>query len=99
MTTADRIGNALAVLGSTPEEVAERLGAEGCFGHLDGVRSCPVFHYLAGRGVPVVEVTWATIMAGHGQNRVVVYNPDAVEQFQIRFDHGKFPRLALEDGE
>lgn len=102
MTTAEKIENALAVLGSTPEEVAERLGAEGCFGYPQSGAACPVADYLiAKRGLSIanVDADCVTLWIGNFGSRDVAV-PAPVESFIHRFDAGDFEQLAIqEDGE
>lgn len=99
MTITDRIKNALAALGSTPEEVAEKLGAEGCVGYRCKPRACPIFHYLSRNGFHVTWVDHHQITFVAGAKKSIVAS-NAISEFQIRFDYGAFDRLALqEDGE
>jgi hypothetical protein len=85
----------LAALGETPEQVAETLKAQGIKGDRHSPHSCPIYHYLTGKGYSVECLSQFgiyTISPYYGDIKM----PKVVERFIVAFDQGKYPELIKE---
>jgi hypothetical protein len=91
------VSAALAALGTTPDQVAERLHAGRFFGEPAEAHDCPIARYLRAvltsmAGVSVGESTVA--IARTAGRLTTVYLPDPVRRFIAAFDLGGY-RLLL----
>jgi hypothetical protein len=84
----------LATLGTTPDEVAAALEAEGCKGWRGLPASCPVAKYLNKLGWQDVSVASTTyIFAEDGGMLAHFALPWAVANFFEGFDNRRYPNL------
>jgi hypothetical protein len=90
----DIIENLLVMLGDSPDAVAERLLAEGCFGN-HYCRSCPVSQYLAKHGHAVAVQSFKACYEGPIESpqymrygsEIDIDLPTAVTDFLDRYDN------------
>lgn len=92
----DRAASLLGDLGATEIDVARTLKAKGVKGVMGDAYSCPLFNYLVGEGVSVVEVDGAWVeVEGDASVRL----PDACREFVNEFDAGNWPELVIKEAE
>jgi hypothetical protein len=90
MTTEMKVANLLAILGDTPDKIAEKLLGEGCFGNKIQSCSCPVAIWFQKHDMYVsVGVTNVTIY----EPFVSVDPPKPVKVFVSKFDLREYPFL------
>jgi hypothetical protein len=88
----ERIHNALRHLGSTPDQVAERLSMMGVMGDTMESCDCPLAHFFTGMyGAWFVKVFRADVHVDFA----TCANPLAVENMVHAFDNGHLPKLDL----
>lgn len=93
---ATKISEALVTLGSTCEEVHQKLLELGCKGEVGSRMHCPVAYFLSKRFTPndlrtPLRVDESTVSEIHGDFYLPL--PQPVKEFVAQFDNGGFPEL------
>lgn len=90
----------LGMLGTDPQEIADRLTKAGYAGHRSSCNECPIARYLLDLGFTEAEVTFDDVTFYPGHEYVVVsydhpgkHNLFAVLQFVRNFDAQLYPQL------
>lgn len=100
----EEVRDYLLSLGSTPDQVAETLQAQGIKGYRASADSCPLAHALNahyGEGVQAfvthTDVTLARYpVASDANNDYLIVNPLQIADFVSLFDSGEYPELVME---
>jgi hypothetical protein len=91
MTIAE-LENALAALGTTANEIAARLTAEGCTG-FRGPYDCPVAEYLRRTFGQTLSVCFDETFSLSGNAITLMQTPAPIRRFIAAFDRGRYPQL------
>lgn len=92
----EKILAALYSLGATPDDIAERLAGEACYGFVKGNCSCPLFRFLErviGECDPDIGIRESSIRVG---DDLIIYDEHGLhglEMFIANFDHGHYQHL------
>lgn len=100
-----KIMRAVAGLGTTPDEIAETLAAEGLVGVRSTGNECPVARYVrkhfGAYGVSIVVAGEEKFFVGATVGGWVAERPTPVQvrEFMQNFDQGRYPQLIDGRGE